>query len=70
MHSEPDGPFFGEDTGNLRAQPINEPISLDASYSEGPLGQWLEEQWSQDRSKGESGVVRLVPGRFRFRCRL
>lgn len=43
MHSEPDGPFFGEDTEGLQAQVVNEPIALDAGYSEGSLGLWLEE---------------------------
>ena len=41
MHSEPDGPFFGEDTGGLEARLIPEAISVESGHSEGPLGDWL-----------------------------
>jgi hypothetical protein len=43
MHSEPDGPFFGEDPEALRVQIIDHSIELECDYSEGPLGLWLQD---------------------------
>ena len=43
LHSKPDGPFFGIETEGLKAWIVDEPLEVDASFSEGPLGEWLEE---------------------------
>lgn len=41
LHNKPDGPFFGERTEGLKAWVIVEPLTVDASFSEGPLDEWL-----------------------------
>lgn len=44
LHSEPDGPFFGEETQGLEIWVVTEPIAIESSYSEGPLGSWIGDQ--------------------------
>jgi hypothetical protein len=39
----PGGPFFGEDTAGLKVSLVAQPIRVSASYSDGPLGDWLAE---------------------------
>jgi hypothetical protein len=53
----PGGPFFGDETDGLRITRVDRPLEVEASYSEGPLDLWIEEQVTDPHNPESNGAI-------------